>query len=162
MEPHELERWGSDLVAAAAASVRGEIPASQEPTIGSLGRARTAGAGYVARYVHFRRADYPAQLCVWLFVVPPRHAYNFAGDQTRAGAGLMRNPDTELAESALTAGLTGVRRFRWRVHNNRGYAGWRLAIDVSPDDTAPEAAAAALAAEVLVGLRSTRLLAATT
>ena len=160
MEPQELERWGSDLVAAAAASVCAEIPASQEPTIGSLGRARTAGAGYVARYVHFRRL--PGAAVRVAVVVPPGHAYNFAGDQTRAGAGLMRDPDTELAESALTAGLTGVRRFRWRVHNNRGYAGWRLAIDVSPDDTTPDAAAAALATEVLVGLRSTRLVAAAT
>jgi hypothetical protein len=139
VDPLDLEVWGRPVVDRAAKAIMAAIPAAQQPTIGSPGRAISAGRGYVARYVHFRRPDYPAQHAVWLFVVPPGHPYNIGGPQTRAGAGLMHDPDTELDESPK-------------------YAGYRLVLEIDPDSESADGVAARLADVVLHGLRRASLI----
>lgn len=134
------------------------IPAPQQPTIGKPGRAISAGRGYVARYVHFRRPDYPAQHAVWLFVVPPGHPYNIGGPRTRVGAGLMHDTNTELDESPFAAGLSRGGPFRWQRHNNSDYAGYRLVLEIDPDSEPAEGVATKLADAVLHGLRRANLL----
>jgi hypothetical protein len=158
VDPRDLEIWGRPVVDRAAEAIMAAIPAAQQPTIGAPGRAISAGRGYVARYVHFRRPDYPAQHAVWLFVVPPRHPYNIGGPQTRAGAGLMHDPDTELDESPFAAGLARGGPFRWQRHNNPDYAGYRLAFEIDPSIEPADAVATKLAADVVRGLRRARLI----
>jgi hypothetical protein len=157
MQPRELEAWGGRVVDHAAALVEAAIPAAQQPAVGSRGRVVSRGSGYVSRYVHFRRPDYPAQLAVWLFVVPPEHPYNIGGPRPRAGAGLMQDPDTELDPSPFAAGLRSSGPFRWRQHNDADYEGYRLVLDVEPDSEQPEAVAATLAEAALHGLRRAAL-----
>ena len=158
MEPKALEVWGRAVVERAAEVILAAIPPEQNPETGSTGRAISAGPGYVSRYVHFRRPDYPAQRAVWLFVVPSDHPYNFSGPVPRAGAGLMQDPDTELDESRFAAGLTRSGAFTWRRHNDTRYAGYRLLIDVEPDIDAPGKIGSELAAAVLHGLRRAGLI----
>jgi len=152
MDPLDLERWGRPVVDGAAETILAAIPAVQQPSVGGPGRSISAGRGYVARYVHFRRPDYPAQLAIWLFVVPPGHPYNIGGPKNRAGAGLMQDPKTELDESPFAAGLSRAAPFRWRRHNNADYAGYRLALDIDPDQESADDVAARLANAVLRGL----------
>jgi hypothetical protein len=158
VEPKALEVWGRAVVERAAEVILAAIPPEQNPETGSTGRAISAGPGYVSRYVHFRRPDYPAQRAVWLFVVRSDHPYNFSGPVPRAGAGLMQDPDTELDESRFAAGLTRSGAFTWRRHNDTRYAGYRLLIDVEPDIDAPGKIGSELAAAVLHGLRRAGLI----
>jgi hypothetical protein len=158
VEPKALEVWGRAVVERAAEEILAAIPREQHPETGPTGRAISARPGYVSRYVHFRRPDYPAQRAIWLFVVPPNHPYNIGGPEPRAGAGLMQDPDTELDESRFAAGLVRSGAFTWRRHNNPEYAGYRLVIDVAPDTDSPETVASELAAAVLHGLRRAGLI----
>jgi hypothetical protein len=158
VDPLDLERWGRPIVDRAAETIKAAIPSAQEPTIGKPGRAISAGRGYVARYVHFRRPDYPAQHAVWLFIVPPGHPYNIGGPQTRAGAGLMHDPNTELDESPFAAGLSRGGPFRWQRHNNPDHAGYRLVFEIDPDSESADGVAARLADTVLHGLHRAGLI----
>ena len=146
------------MVDRAAAAIVDAIPAAQQPTIGKPGRAIAAGRGYVARYVHFRRADYPAQHAVWLFVVPPGHPYNIGGPQTRAGAGLMHDANTELDESPFAAGLSRGGPFRWQRHNKPDFAGYRLTLEIDPESESADSVATRLTEVVLHGLRRATLI----
>jgi hypothetical protein len=158
VEARDLEAWGGRVVDHAAELVLAAIPAEQQPTMGSRGRAVSRGSGYVSRYVHLRRPDYPAQLAVWLFVVPPEHPYNIGGPQPRAGAGLMQDPETELDPSPFAAGLHRGGPFRWRQHNDTDYEGYRLVLEIAPDSERPEAVASKLADAALHGLRRAALI----
>jgi hypothetical protein len=158
MDPLDLEVWGRPVVDRAAEAIMAAIPAAQQPKIGKPGRAISAGRGYVACYVHFRRPDYPAQHAVWLFVVPPGHPYNVGGPRTRVGAGLMHDTDTELDESPFAAGLSRRGPFRWQRHNNPDYAGYRLVLEIDPDREPADGVATKLADAVLHGLRRASLL----
>jgi hypothetical protein len=153
-----LEVWGRDVVERAAELIVAEIPAVQLPEVGPPSKARTAGSGYVSRYVHFRHPDYPVQRAVWLFVVSAEHRYNIGSPRPRAGAGLMQDPDTELSELRSVAGLLRSGAFTWRRHNDDRYQGYRLVVDVDPDVDAREARAEELAAAVLHGLRRASLI----
>ena len=146
------------MVDRAAEAIVAAIPAAQQPTVGKPARATSASRGYVARYVHFRRPDYPAQHAVWLFVVPPGHRYNIGGPQTRAGAGLMHGPNTELDESPFAAGLSRGGPFRWQRHNFADHAGYRLALEIDPESESADGVATRLAEAVLHGLRRASLI----
>lgn len=158
MEAVGLEAWGRDAVERAAELIVAEIPVVQVPEVGPPSKARTAGSGYVSRYVHFRHPGYPVQRAVWLFVVSAEHRYNIGSPRPRAGAGLMQDPDTELSELRSVAGLLRSGAFTWRRHNDDRYQGYRLVVDVDPDVDAPEARAEELAAAVLHGLRRASLI----
>ena len=158
VDPLDLEAWGRVAVDRAAEAVMAAIPVDQQPAIGARARATSARRGYVARYVHFRRPDYPAQHALWLFVVPPGHPYNIGGPRTRAGAGLMHDAATELDESPFAAGLSRGGPFRWQRHNNPKYAGYRLVLEVDPDNESAEDVATRLADAVLHGLRRAGLI----
>jgi hypothetical protein len=74
------EDWARPIIEGAADRVRAAIPEEQHPTVGSEGSARSARRGYIARYVHFRHWEYPANLALWLYAVPAGHEYNVSVD----------------------------------------------------------------------------------
>jgi hypothetical protein len=84
VEPKALEVWGRAVVERAAEVILAAIPPEQNPETGSTGRAISAGPGYVSRYVHFRRPDYPAQRAVFPDVLVPVRPHALAQQADRA------------------------------------------------------------------------------
>lgn len=133
------------------------LPGDVTPTLGGRGTGLSTGPVYESRYVELVTKQH-GTLAVWLFAVLAGHRYNDSRLRDRLGAGLMRDADTVLAQSALgPRSLQPPGGFKWRKPGPE-WESYLLYIDAHPDAD-PSDEGQRLAEAALGGLRRAKLLA---
>ena len=138
---------GREIIDATAAQLEAAIPGARRGN-------RSRLPGYEAVYVHFRDAELPQSLALWLFAAESGTPNSVPGARDSVGVGIKHDADEE-----LDAGAWRFRRltpFAWREHVDAQFAGFRWLLPADDLDEDPAAAATAIAERVLRTLRGAR------
>jgi hypothetical protein len=156
MNEGDFNRWARACVDATADLLSDEIPAALGPTIEGAGQAITTAPGYQSRYIGLRHPQF-GKISLWIYVVPPSHAYSGTRSAPQLATGVMRSPQMILGEAEGQWRFGDGNPFRWRTLLG-GWESYLLmeTVDLTHD---PSHVAERFVPRVLLGLQRADLIA---